>query len=234
LIECRKTLAKGTAFLLKSGTIVTNVHVVRGCKPEELWAQSSMGTTVSFVKMLVDENRDIAILRSNEHLAGGLELGSDSPPSLETKVKTWGYPLRYQGYAPILSIGYVAGYNTSGDAQKPVKRLVVNGAFNPGNSGGPLVSDSDGRVVGIVVAKWTLFSPNIEEAIKGFRNPRASMGGTFSITLPDGTQKGITDQEVLASVIEEFYRTVQVMIGEAISVSELRAFLHEQESELRQ
>jgi hypothetical protein len=34
-------------------------------------------------------------------------------------------------------------------------------------------------------------------------------------------------------MFQEFYNTVQVMIGEATSVSELKEFLHEKERELQ-
>jgi hypothetical protein len=58
------------------------------------------------------------------------------------------------------------------------------------------------------------------------------MGGTFSETLPDGTTRGVSDEEVLARVLEEFYNRVQVDIGEAVSVTELRDFLREHAREL--
>jgi S1-C subfamily serine protease len=110
LIECRKMGRKGTAFLLKSGIVVTNFHVVQGCTEQELWARSPMGPTVAFAKMVTDEKRDLAILKPTELLRGGLELGPDTEPVPEAKVKTWGYPLSYEGLPPILSVGYVAGY----------------------------------------------------------------------------------------------------------------------------
>lgn len=232
LIECQRARHKGTGFLLKSGTVVTAFHVVDGCERTDLSARSPMGRTISFAAVEADRNRDLAILRPNEHLEGGLELGKDVEPPPEAKVKTWGFPLRYEGAAPILSMGYVAGYVSRRAGDRTVKHLIVNGAFNPGNSGGPLILERDNSVVGIVVSKWTLFSPSIEEAIKGFHHPQASMGGTFSETLADGTTRGISDQEVIARVLQEFYEDSQVMIGEAISVSELRAFLREKEPAL--
>jgi hypothetical protein len=232
LIECRKAGHKGTAFLLKTGTVVTAFHVVDGCEKTDLSARSPMGQTISFGAMESDKTRDLAILRPNEHLEGGLELGKDVEPPPEAKVKTWGFPLRYEGAAPLLSMGYVAGYVSRRPGDRTVKHLIINGAFNPGNSGGPLILERDNSVVGVVVSKWTLFSPDIEAAINGFHHPRASMGGTFTEKLPDGTTRGLSDQEVIARVLQEFYEDSQVMIGEAISASELRAFLREKGSNL--
>jgi S1-C subfamily serine protease len=232
LIGCQKTRSKGTAFLLKSGTVVTAFHVVHGCEANELWARSPMGQAVVFSRMATDDQRDLAILRPTESLAGGLALGSDAEPPPEARVKTWGYPLSYQGLAPILSVGYVAGYVAQQSGNQTVKRLVINGAFNPGNSGGPLISARDNRVVGIVVAKWTLYSPLVEIAITGFSSP-GGISGRFTETLPSGAQKSVTDEQVISKVLQEFYDKTQVMIGEAVSVSELKLFLREKEARLR-
>jgi S1-C subfamily serine protease len=233
LIECRKAGRKATAFLLKSGIVVTNFHVVDGCEAKDLWARSPMGQTVSFAKMATDNERDLALLRPSEHLDGGLELGPDAEPSPEARVKTWGFPLSYEGFAPILSMGYVAGYVPQKAGNRTVKHLVVNGAFNPGNSGGPLILEGDNRVVGIVVTKWTLFSPEIETAILGLNHSPVGTSSAVTLTLPDGTKRQLTNEQVTALALQDFYEVAQVMIGEAISVSELKAFLREKEASLR-
>jgi S1-C subfamily serine protease len=92
-----------------------------------------------------DPNRDLALLCPAKALTESLELNGDENPAVETEVETWGYPLRYEDPAPILSRGYVAGYRmevrpqADGRRGSPVKHLIVNGALNPGNSGGPLI-----------------------------------------------------------------------------------------------
>lgn len=233
LIECRKAAHKGTAFVLKGGIVVTNFHVVDGCGEHDLWARSPMGHEVSFRKMVTDDKRDLAILLPNEDLAGGLELGVDAEPAPESRVKTWGFPLSYEGLAPILSMGYVAGYIPRKVGERNVKHLVVNGAFNPGNSGGPLILERDNTVVGVVVTKWTLFSPDIETAIFGLNHSPTNSGSSVTQTLADGTKRQLSNEQVTALALQDFYAVAQVMIGEAISVSELKAFLREKESVLR-
>jgi hypothetical protein len=52
--------------------------------------------------------------------------------------------------------------------------------------------------------------------------------------MPDGSVRTISNEEATALVLEEFAKTVQVMIGEAISVSELKAFIKEKERALRE
>jgi len=55
--------------------------------------------------------------------------------------------------APLLSVGYLAGFMDHPIRSKPPKHLAMNGAFNPGNSGGPLFKSNEDKVIGIVVSK---------------------------------------------------------------------------------
>lgn len=232
LLVCPVTQKKGTSFLLASGTVVTSAHVVKGCTEHDLIAFTPLGERLSFSKLVSDQQRDIALLRPTKKLTGGLRLRTDADPALGTAVSTWGFPLIYNGPSPLLSVGYVAGYNAVKVGDRTVKHIVVNGAFNPGNSGGPVFLSGDDGVVGIVVWKQVLFSTGVPTIIEGFKHARNVMGGNFSIKMPDGSSKGVSDQEAIGAVLEEFYDTAQVVIGEAISASELRDFLKEREKDL--
>jgi S1-C subfamily serine protease len=240
MIQCPKDRSKGTGFAVSRGSVITtNSHVVGNCKAEELVGVSPVADQpIKFVKMEKDDNRDLALLCAAKPMPFSLELNGDENPPVETEVETWGYPLRYQDPAPILSRGYVAGYRTESRPHvdrttgSPVKHLIINGALNPGNSGGPLIDRTSGKVVGILVEKWTLFSPNIETAIQGFSHPKTMLEGTFSGTDAQGKTVSISDQEMTAIVLKEFYDLSQVMVGEAISVSELNAFVKEKRKDL--
>jgi hypothetical protein len=233
LLVCPKTNKKGTAFLLKSGTMVTDNHVIEGCSSADLWAMSPMGVRITFSKIVTDQNRDLALLRPTSHLEGGFELSPDESPAVGTTVTTWGFPLIYNGPAPLLSVGSVAGYNDAQVGTTIVKHIVVNGAFNPGNSGGPLLTSSDTQVVGVVVWRMRVLPSWVQTLITGFGHASASACCVATLTLPDGTKKGISSEEASAIVLQQFYDTVQVMIGEATSVSELKAFLKDKEHELQ-
>ena len=50
--------------------------------------------------------------------------------------------------------------------------------------------------------------------------------------MPDGTKRGLSQQEAIGMVLDEFYKKVQVNIGEAISVAEVRAFIAERKAEI--
>jgi S1-C subfamily serine protease len=236
MIVCMKDQKKGTGFVLTGGNVITtNSHVVGNCSAQDLFGISSVtNEQVRFTAMQVDANRDLALLCTSKPLPFSLKLGSDEQPAVETEVETWGYPLSYHAPAPLLSRGYVAGYNADvrQPGATPVKHLVINGAFNPGNSGGPLIDRGTGKVIGIVVTKWTLWSPDIQAAIQGFSHPSVGTGGTFSKLNAQGQRVGVTDQEMISNVLDEFYQMSQVMIGEAISVSELSTFVKEKEKDL--
>ncbi len=234
LLICPRTEKKGTSFLLSDGLVVSNEHVVEGCAANELEALKPTGETVRFKGLVVDAERDLALLLPAEKIAGGLDLGSDSAVPIGTVVTTWGFPLIYNGPAPILSVGYVAGFNSVQTSSRTVKHIVVNGAFNPGNSGGPVFLFERNSVVGVVVWKKTLLSPNVGVVISALRHSPVATGNSLSQRMPDGSVRTISNEEATALVLEEFAKTVQVMIGEAISVSELKAFIKEKERALRE
>jgi S1-C subfamily serine protease len=207
MMVCPASQKKGTGFLIESGSIVTNEHVVNGCTAANMEAYPSTGGKVLFSDMTVDADRDLAVLRPKQKLTGGLALGSEKALRLGQSVTTWGYPLIYSGPAPILSVGYAAGFNaakvkTKAGGERVVKHIVVNGAFNPGNSGGPVFVANDNKVVGVVVWKMRILSQTVPTVIQGFKKgPGVRTSGTFSMTAADGTQRRITDQEATAMVL---------------------------------
>jgi hypothetical protein len=231
LLVCSRTSKKGTGFLITNGLMVTDNHVIEGCQSGEVTGTSSTGETVSFSKMVTDSTRDLALLKPSRHLTGGLTLGDDQSLKVGVSVTTWGYPLIYNGPAPLLSVGYLSGFEAIREGNKTVKHLIVNGAFNPGNSGGPLLLSGQNTVIGIVVWKMRLLAPWTGTLIEGLTKSNVSISSGVVQTLPDGTRRALGQHEVTALVLQEFYNTVQVMIGEATSVSELKQFIREKESE---
>jgi S1-C subfamily serine protease len=231
LLVCPKTNKKGTGFVLRDGLIVTANHAVDGCTAGEMVADPFEGEQFGFLKMATDKDVDLAVLRPSKHLSGGLELAADADSQIGTSVTTWGFPLTYNGPAPLLSVGYIAGYVKDGENGKEVKHIVVNGAFNPGNSGGPLFRANDSKVIGVVVAKFHLYPPIVAQIIQAMA--KNDSGFRYSGTDPQGRPVNYSEGQLTAMVLDQFYGTTQVMIGEAISVSELRAFLQRKRAELQ-
>jgi hypothetical protein len=233
VIECGPM--RGSGFLLASGRqIVTNAHVIASCAASDLAVKSFRDKLVTISKLIVDNERDLAILQTSEPIKGGLELGEHKSLQLGKVVTAWGFPLTHGGGTPLLTVGYVSGFDAIAVGKRKVKHVVVNGAFNPGNSGGPLFIADDTRVVGIVVWKQIFLPPWIQPVLKGFEEQsKYGMSSGLTQTLPDGTQKQLMETQVIGYILDSFYDQVQVMIGEAISVDELRALLKERKEELQ-
>jgi S1-C subfamily serine protease len=240
-LVCPADQLKGTGFAVRGGTvIVTNVHVVGSCTADTLIGKSAAREgIIVFTGVLKDVDRDLALLLVADPLPFSLTLSDDERPAVETEVETWGYPLRYDDLAPILSRGYVAGYRqavgtgTTGNPRAPVSRVIVNGALNPGNSGGPLIDRSNGKVVGVIVEKWNLYLPDLETVMQALPTGGGFGGGTEVYqTLPDGSRHAMSKNEEIALAINELYRYGQVVVGEAVAVSELNAVIAAHKSEL--
>jgi S1-C subfamily serine protease len=138
LIVC-PNVGAGTGFLLDSGVVVTNAHVVSTCTEGNLEARTGSNRVLHFSKVIKDQVRDLALLLPTEKLENGLKLAKNDSPQPGTEVTTWGFPFLYDQTSPLLSVGYVSGFRKVGQNDRPVKHIVINGAFNHGNSGGPLL-----------------------------------------------------------------------------------------------
>jgi S1-C subfamily serine protease len=135
--QLRERQHRGHGIPTQHGLIVTNQHVVGTCEPDELQVISSASQRVTLTRAIIDKDRDLALLRPSRNILGGLELSAAKKPLPGTVVSTWGYQFLYNGYYPLLSVGYVAGYReVQLSNRRKVKHVIVNGAFNHGNSGG--------------------------------------------------------------------------------------------------
>lgn len=228
LIYCPHTRQKGTGFALRGGPLVTAAHVVHGCPLENLVAISSEGRAVSFTRLVVDARRDLALAFPNHTISGGLPLGGDVTPRIGTVVVAWGYPSPYHGPVPLLTVGHLAGLREDRNAETdmvPTKRLVVNGAFRPGSSGGPLCVGHDNRVIGVVVSQRVPKPRLLRSAREALAKNQARV--TFTATNDEGHAKRSVESQSIAAIVPSFLEMTQVVIGEAVAVSELRAFLRE-------
>jgi hypothetical protein len=230
MLVCPKTQQKGTAFLLRTGLIISNWHVVEGSAVSDLFAMSSEGKQILFENMVTDQNRDLVALKPRQPLTGGLSIQEEGNIQVGAQVATWGYPLGYNGPAPLLTIGYLSGFNDSPPYEKSttiVKHLVVNGAFNPGNSGGPLFISQSEEIIGVVVSKHAPITAFVHSAIEALANNKS--GFIYEATDEQGNKQGFSEAQVVAKVLQHFREMTQVVIGEAVAASELIAFLEANE-----
>ncbi len=151
-----KSGASGTGFLLsRGGLMATNWHVVAGAKNIGV-AFPGWKDTVSAEVVIRDVVNDLAILRMTDLTKVAttcpelpFQLSSSKDVTLGQRVSTIGYPLTpILGSNPKFSEGVVS--SKTGFQDDP-RSLQISAEVQPGSSGSPLF-DSEGNIIGIVVA----------------------------------------------------------------------------------
>jgi hypothetical protein len=141
------------------------------------------------------------------------------------QVYALGFPLAYNGPAPLMIVGYVAGFEarTVSAGSTPQQRIVLNAALNPGNSGGPVFRWGESCVAGVVVSKHAPISPFLQSAIDALATNRS--GVVFTATDAQGNTHKFVESQLVADVLKYFRSMTQVVIGEAIPMDDVRSFL---------
>lgn len=146
-----RTVGTGV-IIVDSGLILTNLHVVAGAG--RLGVVFADGTESAADVVSVQPEHDLAVIRART-------LPDDiTPATLRStrglrqgdRVIAVGYPF---GIGPTVTAGVVSGlrreYRSQDGGTTMTNLIQFDAAANPGNSGGPLVTE-DGHVVGIVTA----------------------------------------------------------------------------------
>ncbi len=225
-IACSGSGPAGTGFLHRSGRVITAAHVVADCPGATVLDPA--GRTVKVKKIASDADRDIALLTLETPLAAeALPLAADESLPIGLQVSAWGFPFGYGGSAPLLSVGYLSGVDyRKAKGGKPVREWVVNASFNLGNSGGPLLDIATGKVIGVVSSKLSPMPPIVEGALETLSTSDA--GAAHVVTLPDGRKEPVREGKMVALVLRYLRDQVQLAVGKAVTVGDLRAFLASQ------
>ncbi|MGE0496540.1 MAG: S1C family serine protease [Ramlibacter sp.] len=149
--EVEQGVGSGVVIVDK-GTILTNLHVVRGADRIVVIFADGLEATASITGMQAEN--DMAVLQAHQIpddlIAATLRSTSQLAPG--EQVVAVGFPF---GIGPSVSAGVVSGLKRafrSPEGKQEMSNLIqFDAAANPGNSGGPLVT-MDGEVVGIVTA----------------------------------------------------------------------------------
>ena len=134
-------------FVTSAGHVVTNHHVIDGCKTLSV---TPAGGTASAARLIAaDEANDLALLQSAAPSASFARFREPTPLLSGDDVAVVGYPLHGKiAIKPILVEGHVS---IGSGAPRP-QQFAMKIDVRRGNSGGPIL-DSSGHVVGVVVAK---------------------------------------------------------------------------------
>ncbi len=136
-------VSTGTGFVVNSGgDVLTNAHVVEGCRRYEVDDRPARLVAVS-------DAFDLALLNAPERAGLAHAVFAATPARLNSDVTAAGFPLS----------GILEGLNVTRGAVSSLKGLrgssfdmQISAPVQPGNSGGPLFGSS-GQVVGVVVAR---------------------------------------------------------------------------------
>lgn len=151
-----KGVTSGTGFpLSRNGLLATNWHVVADAKNISV-AFPGWNDSVSAEVVIRDAVNDLAVLRlaDSTKLAAAcpeppFQLSSSNRVTLGEHVSVIGYPLTPMlGSTPKFSDGVIS--SKTGYQDDPTS-LQISAQIQPGSSGSPLF-DSDGNIVGVVVA----------------------------------------------------------------------------------
>ncbi len=216
---------KGTGWLVSDRHIITNEHVIKGGTAGSIIVQFSDGLQISANGLVSDPLIDIAVITLSKSVEYSPLQIDTTPMDIGTQVCTWGHPLGYNGPAPILSVGYLAGFNEYlAQGFAPQKRLVLNAALDPGNSGGPIFVWGEQTVRGIAVSKHAPITPYLQSIIQLLSNNTS--GVIFSIIDGQGNKRDLIETQIVAEVLQYFRDMTQVVIGEAIVAEDIIAFLN--------
>jgi hypothetical protein len=136
----------GSGYVVEAdGTVVTNCHVIAGAR--EATAVFKNGDTAKVLgTLLIDQNRDIAIIKIDKQSLPSVPL-SDALPRQGDSVTAFGAPI---GLSFSASDGIISairkGQELAEGETLPGTWIQTTAPISPGNSGGPLVN-RDGKVV---------------------------------------------------------------------------------------
>jgi len=159
----------GSGFLIRvdgqTAYVVTNNHVIS--PPKGLGGLSSIkvvlrcGTRserkVAGEVVATSAARDLAIIKISgvADLPAPIDVLTETEPVETMPVYVFGFPfgeaLALGRGSPSVVVGRASVSSVRHDADGRVSAVLVDGALNPGNSGGPIV-DAHGRLVGVAVA----------------------------------------------------------------------------------
>ncbi|RRS30637.1 MAG: serine protease [Epsilonproteobacteria bacterium (ex Lamellibrachia satsuma)] len=175
----------GSGAIIEGGYILTNAHVVANQAFLEVQRYGQRKRYIAKV-YAVSHQADLALLKVEEKtfLKGVRPLTFGTLPQVEQRIVVYGYPMG--GNTLSATIGVVSrvehhGYAHSGESFLAVQ---VDAAVNPGNSGGPALSN--GKIVGVVMQVISK-SQNI-----GYLVP-VSMVQHFITDMKDGHCDGFAD-----------------------------------------
>ncbi|MCE3231827.1 MAG: hypothetical protein K0R98_84 [Rickettsiaceae bacterium] len=166
----------GTGFYVSNNYIVTNEHVVQGCKSINIRGGNIKPGYATLES--IDKKNDLALLRTSINPMRIAQLrGDEIPVNKGEEVTVIGYPLE-RGIRGDYMVKK-AVITDPEDLYDGIKRVQFTDAVEKGNSGGPLLDDN-GNVVGVVVGKMSFY---LAEAVENNSDAKPVKTSSMAISL---------------------------------------------------
>jgi S1-C subfamily serine protease len=192
-------LMTGSGFFLRSGQVVTNLHVVRGAVRAEIKTLDGKGRVFPINGTLaVDEEGDLALLSVDMPLerSRSTELASDLPDEGEP-IFVIGNPLKLEGS---VSDGIVSAVR---EVPNSYRIIQITAPISHGNSGSP-VFNLKGQVVGVVTVKVTN-GQNINLALAAARVAELKAGKLQPLSDLGAKSKGDVAESLYRSGLDSLW-----------------------------
>lgn len=220
-------MVRGTAVAIRSNLLITCHHVVADTEQVLLASHNPVfkGNRMGKGEVVrIDEDLDLALLRSSVHLPTHLQLESgeidDSMPLL---VWAWpGWNAWADGEVDLSAAVFHpaphAAVMTDSWTENNIPRFSFAGHIEDGMSGGAVVSALSGKIVGVVTSSWTACSPGAAREIA-----EAWFLGTHPDNLSE--QELQSQLEPRPRIVKAIEAQLSLGMGVALRPKEVRAFL---------
>jgi S1-C subfamily serine protease len=194
-----EALMTGSGFFLRTGQVVTNLHVIRGAVRGEIKTLDGKGKVYPIAGVLtVDEEGDLALLSVDMPTAPARssELATELPDEGET-IFVIGNPLKLEGS---VSDGIVSAVR---EVPNSYRIIQITAPISHGNSGSP-VFNLRGQVLGVVTVKVTN-GQNINLAIAAARVGQLRPGTLRQLSEVTQKPKGDVAEAAYRSGLESLW-----------------------------
>jgi len=204
----------GSGAIIEGGYILTNAHVVANQAFIEVQRYGQRKRYIAKV-YAVSHQADLALLKVEKKafFDGVKPLTFGTLPEVEQKIVVYGYPMGGSTLSATIGVVSRVEHHTYAHSGEMFLAVQVDAAVNPGNSGGPALSD--GKIVGVVMQVITK-SQNI-----GYLVP-ISMVKHFIEDMKDSKYDGFADiglgtQKLENPAIRRYYGLDDTISGKLIN-----------------
>lgn len=210
----------GTGFFIDSeGYIATANHVVDKSKKITVILFKDNKAILSKEAKIIKQNPkiDTAIIKIEGSGYPFLELRNFDNSNEGESIGFIGFPLGTN--FPTVNSGIISSKINADLYGESAKTYTLNAFINPGNSGGPMFSEKDGKVLGIINAKFKIVPPNLYIPPVNISNK----GGVAIMGIDFGQLVGVT-VDTRNLLLETIDRTSNVGIGFSISSDYIKEY----------